>query len=409
MGGVEGQRIVIVGASMGGLRAAEQLRAAGWPGHIEVIGDEAHGPYNRPPLSKEMLTGGELGLEEALASVAFRKKRSIQDVVFRTGCKVVASDLGAKSLRLESGESLSYDGLVIATGIRPKRLQITGPDLGRHVVRTVEDSIGLRRELVPGARVVVIGAGFIGCEAATTAVTNGCTVTLVEGGKGPMHRPMGATVAAAFRKRLARRGITCLPETHAVEYVANGTDPQRVGAVRMSDGQIVEADVVIEAIGSVPNTEWLRGNGLDLDDGVLADQYLRVLDAENAVVVGDVARFPDNRLGVPPRRVEHWSTPGDTAKTAARTLIAQLNRAILPPACEALPNFWSDQLGLRITGLGTPDLADRHEVLEGSLEDIDAGIVVGYFKGSRMVGAVAAGVNAKRTIDLRNELSALPV
>lgn len=403
------RRIVVVGASLGGLRAAEQLRTAGWDGEIEVIGDEPHAPYNRPPLSKELLATPGLSPEEALAQVAFRRKKSVEDVTFRLGAGVVSSDLDRRVLRLADGTETTFDGLVIATGLRARRLEVPGPTGGRHVVRTLDDSLALRTELVPGARVVVIGAGFIGCEIAATALDLGCEVTLVEGGKGPMHRPLGAEVADAFRRRLAARGITCLASRHVQEFTVSETDPSRVGAVVLAEGEQLPADVVVEAVGSVSNVEWLEGNGLDLTDGVLADEWLRVVGAHNVVVVGDLARFPDLRLQETPRRIEHWATPGDTAKTAARVLAAELTGQALPDPCDALPNFWSDQFGLRISGLGSPALADELKVMEGSLDDIDSGVAVGYWRNGAFIGAVIAGLPPQRLIHYRTQLMAVPV
>lgn len=415
-------RIVIVGASLGGLRAAEQLRAAGWDRAIEVIGAEPHLPYNRPPLSKELLTGEPLTAEQAAEKTALRRRRSAADVDFRLGTAAVSADLIGKTLSLSDGSRTNYDGLVIATGLRARQLNVPGPEGGRHRIRTVEDSLALQQSLQPGARVVVIGAGFIGCEIAASASARGCKVTLVEGGKGPMHRPLGPEVAAAFRAWIAGKGIGCLAGRQIAEFLPAEHDAGLVGAVRLvpapdvpssARAETVTADVVVEAVGSVPNTEWLEGNGLDLSDGVLADAQLRVVGAAEAVAVGDIVRFPDVRLGGTPRRVEHWATPGDTAKTAARTLVAELTGTPLPPPCHALPNFWSDQFGLRVTGLGNPALADNAQVLEGSLEAIDDGVVVGYFRTdlatgeNQLIGTVLAAVPPKTILYWRQQLSAV--
>ncbi|WP_105030242.1 NAD(P)/FAD-dependent oxidoreductase [Arthrobacter ruber] len=403
------RRIVVVGASLGGLRAAEQLRAAGWDGEIEVIGDEPYAPYNRPPLSKELLANPGLSADEALAKVAFRRKKQTEDVTFRLGSAVVSSNLQERVLRLADGTQVTFDGLVIASGLRARRLTAPGPMGGRHVIRTLDDSLALHSELKPGTQVVVIGAGFIGCEAAATALELGCDVTLVEGGKGPMHRPLGSDVAEAFRRRLVRRGITCLADRHVEKFEACDTDSTRVGAVVLASGERLPTEVVIEAVGSVPNVEWLEGNDLNLTDGVLCDEWLRPVGTSNVVAVGDIARFPDLRLRQTPRRIEHWATPGDTAKTAARTLTADLAGASLPDPCDALPNFWSDQFGLRISGLGSPALADELAVMEGTLDDIDAGIAVGYWRDSVLVGVVVAGLPAQRLLQYRTQLTAAAV
>ncbi|EMY32513.1 cyclic nucleotide-binding protein, partial [Arthrobacter crystallopoietes BAB-32] len=159
------RRIIVAGASMGGLRAAEQLRSAGWEEDIVVVGDEVHPPYNRPPLSKELLAAPG-SAQEALASITLRQRRSATGIDWRLGTAAAGSDLAAQTLTLASGEELAYDGLVIATGLRPARVPAPGPLHGRHVIRTLEDTLGLHRELRPGSRVAVVGAGFIGCEAA---------------------------------------------------------------------------------------------------------------------------------------------------------------------------------------------------------------------------------------------------
>lgn len=182
------QRILVAGASMGGLRAAEQLRGAGWTGAITVIGDEPHMPYNRPPLSKEALAG-----KASFESLAFTPKASAADVEWRLGTSVTSARLAERVVVLGSGEELPFDGLVVATGMRPRRLRCAGPAVGRHTVRTFGDAQALRAELVrPGVRVVVIGAGFIGCEVAATAVGLGVTdVTVVDPLPLPMVGPLG--------------------------------------------------------------------------------------------------------------------------------------------------------------------------------------------------------------------------
>src|SRR4051794_40520317 len=167
------RRIIVAGASMGGLRAAEQLRAAGWQEEIVVVGDEAHPPYNRPPLSKELLAAPGTP-EEALAAVLLRQRRNATDIQWRLGAAVAAADLAARTVTLADGTELAYDGLVVATGLRPARAAAPGPLAGRHVIRRLEDTLALHAELRTGARVVVIGAGFIGCEAAATATVLGC-------------------------------------------------------------------------------------------------------------------------------------------------------------------------------------------------------------------------------------------
>ncbi|MFI0509574.1 NAD(P)/FAD-dependent oxidoreductase [Streptomyces sp. WSLK1-5] len=375
--------IVVAGASLGGLRAAEQLRAAGWNGRITVVGDEPHMPYNRPPLSKEVLAG-----RAPFASLAFTPRATTADVEWRLSTRIVASRLDERTLSLDDGSVLPYDALVIATGMRPRRLCCPGPLTGRHTVRTIDDAQGLRDELTrPGARVVVVGAGFIGCEVAATAVALGVTeVTVVDPLPLPMVGPLGELLGRALLKRHEERGVRFALGTGVSGFA--GED--RVTGVVLSDGTVLEADVVVESVGSVANTEWLDGNGLDLSDGVLTDGLLRAGGRPEVVAVGDVARFPNARYDGVPRRVEHWFIPTDTAKHAARTLVGAEQAPFGP-----LPTFWSDQHDFRVQSFGAPALGkDDVRILDG---DPEGDVLAGYHAGGRLVGVVALGGHAAAT------------
>ncbi|MFC8709267.1 NAD(P)/FAD-dependent oxidoreductase [Streptomyces sp. NPDC057197] len=375
--------VVVAGASLAGLRAAEQLRAAGWDGPVTLVGDEPHMPYNRPPLSKEVLAG-----RASFASLALRPRPAVHDVRWRLGTRVVRADLDRRTVTLADGETLPYGGLVVATGTRPRRLSCPGPRAGRHTVRTLDDARGLRTALArPGARVVVVGAGFIGCEVAATAVALGAAeVTVVDPLPLPMVRPLGELLATALLTRHERRGVRFALGTGVTAFTG---DDHVTGAV-LADGTVLAADVVVESVGSLPNTEWLDGNGLDLTDGVRTDAHLRAGGRPDVIAVGDVARFPNARYDGVPRRVEHWSMPSDTARHAARTLTAHLTgteeaRAPFAP----LPTFWSDQHDVRLQCFGAPALGlDDVRVLDG---DPAGDLVVGYHRGRRLVGVAALG------------------
>ncbi|MFG2127427.1 NAD(P)/FAD-dependent oxidoreductase [Streptomyces sp. NPDC048751] len=378
--------IVVAGASMGGLRAAEQLRAAGWAGTLTVVGDEPHMPYNRPPLSKEVLAG-----KTPFEALAFTPKAVTADVEWRLGAKVVAARLAERTVETDDGSVLPYDGLVVATGVRPRRLRCPGPLAGRHTVRTLTDARALRDALTrPGVRVVVVGAGFIGCEVAATAVGLGASgVTVVDPLPLPLVGPLGELLAGALLKRHEARGV----RFELGVSVAGFEGDDRVTGVVLGDGRVLPADVVVESVGSVANVEWLQGNGLDLADGVLTDEQLRVGGLPEVVAVGDVARFPNARYDGVARRVEHWSIPTDTARHAAKVLVSHLAGTSGELAAFApLPTFWSDQHDFRLQSFGAPGLG-RHDVrvLDG---DPDGDVLVGYHADGRLVGVVALGGKA---------------
>lgn len=399
------QRVVVVGASMAGLRATEQLRAAGHTGPITVIGAEDHLPYNRPPLSKDVLAGADpVTALELAEKLAFRRRASTADVEFVLGDAVVSADLSGRTVTTESGSTFAWDGLVVATGLRPRRLALPGPPVGRHVLRTVDDCFGLRSELAAPRRVVVVGAGFIGCEAAATLTKLGHHVTVVEPAGRPMERVLGIDLAAAIQRHHEALGVAFRLGTWIVGY----TGGDRVDGVVLGTGEELPADVVIEAAGSVANTEWLAGNDLDLSDGVLVDNHLAVVGTERVVAVGDIARFPNPLFDDLPRRVEHWSIPTDTAKRAAATLTARLRDdepADLPFA--PIPSFWSDQFDLRLQSYGSPALADESCVEEGDLDGLLAGALIAYRRDGRLVGNVAVNLPPARQRELREQFSTL--
>ena len=469
--------VAIVGAGLGGLRAAEQLRAAGHAGPITVVGAEPHMPYNRPPLSKELLAHELADAESAPGAdaddlavlhkqVAFRQRASVADVTFRLGVPVTAADLGAGGtggeLVLADGGTVRFDGLVAAAGLRPRHLNVpgpAGPGSGRHVLRTLDDCASLRaglRAALAAARgqsasaardrsspawqsaprpadraavavegltrphVVVVGGGFVGCEVACTALSLGCDVTVVEPVGPPMLRVLGVQVARAIQRAHERAGMRFVIGQGVVGYagedqvtgvvLADGTDAAaaRVPGGPELAGAVLPADLVVEAIGSIPNTEWLDGNGLDLTDGVLCDNTLSAVSSgpgTPVTVVGDLARFPNPLLDDVPRRVEHWSMPTDTARRAAATLHARMaGDQVDPNPFRPLPYFWSDQGELRLQSFGSPQLADDVVIAEGDPADLDHGLLATYHRGGRLVGSLAVNLPPSRYRELREAL-----
>jgi len=395
------KQVVIVGASMGGLRTAEALRNAGYVDGITVIGDESHAPYNRPPLSKEVLAK-----EVTHEAVAFKQRQQTADVVWKFGSPVVDADLDAKTVTTSDGETFSYDGLVIASGLRPRRLDVpNGNVTGRHTVRSLDDAIGLRSALVPGARVVVAGAGFIGCEVAATARGLGCEVTAVAIDEYPMVRPLGPTFAADLQAR---------HESHDVQFrmrrgIADLEGDGALTGVLLDDGELLPADVLVEAISSHCNTEWLNNTNLDLSNGVLADQALRAVTVDgNSVdgvhVVGDLARFANPLFDDVARRIEHWNIPTETGKRVGPVLNAYLSSEgfaeLVAQPFTPMPSFWSDQYDLKIQGFGMPALADEIAIIEGT---IGSELVMGYYRTGKLIGVVGIGLTST-LMKLRKEL-----
>jgi NADPH-dependent 2,4-dienoyl-CoA reductase/sulfur reductase-like enzyme len=394
--------VVIVGASMGGLRSVEALRNNGFDGQITVIGEEVHAPYNRPPLSKEVLAK-----EVTHDAVAFKLRTQVEDVNWNLGDPATSVDLDKQVVTTASGKSFEYDGLVIASGLRPRVLDLpNGKVSGRHTVRTLDDAIGLRADLVPGAQVVVAGAGFIGCEVAATARGLGCHVTNVAIDSFPMIRPLGERLAAELQRRHESKGVN-FRLGHGIKDL---TGTNSLSGVFLDDGDFLEATVLVEAISSHCNVEWLANTNLDISNGVLTDSALRAVttsgeSVEGVYVVGDLARFANPLFDDEARRIEHWNIPTETGKRVGAVLSAYLAQAdnfaeLAAQPFTPLPTFWSDQYDMKIQGFGMPGLADRYELVAGELSDE---LVMGYFKGDILIGVVGIGMTAE-VMKYRKEL-----
>lgn len=379
--------IVVVGAGLAGLRAAEQLRAAGDTGPLVVVGREVHPPYNRPPLTKDALKNGV-----DATVLQFRQRASTADVTWRLGQCVAAADLDAHSVTLEDGAILGYRGLIVATGVGTRRLRLDAPVAWRHGIRTLDDAAALHEALKVGRRVVVLGAGFVGTEVAATATQLGCEVQVVDPLPVPLVRALGLVVGAEVRRRHEERGV----RFHLGRMVTAIHGTTRPEQVELDDGTTLKADVVVEAVGSAPHVEWLDGTGLDLADGVLCDGALHPLrdggSALDIVALGDVARFPVPGFGTGPVRIEHWNWPTEIAAHAARSLLAGIDGVRAPAAAFLpLPTFWTDQWGVRFQSLGMPHLGlDDVRVLEG---DFSGDCAVGYHDPTgRLVGVLLIGL-----------------
>ncbi|MER6989147.1 FAD-dependent oxidoreductase [Saccharopolyspora hirsuta] len=349
--------IAVVGASLAGLTATRALRDQGFEGRIVVVGDEVHAPYDRPPLSKEFLAGTYSEDDLKLST----PEDDALEAEWRLGRTATALDTGDRSVVLDDGERIAADGVVLATGARARSLPGGLPG-GVHTLRTFDDAVALRAELVAGARLVVIGAGFIGSEIASTAAGLGVEVDVVETARVPLMKPLGAEMGAVCAGLHATKGV----RLHTGVALAELVGDERVTAVRLTDGRELPADVVVVGIGAEPCVEWLQGSGIDLDDGVVTDAQ-GATNVPGVFAVGDCANSHRAFLGTT-RRLEHWTNAVQQPVAAASALLGQ---TYAPPAHHEVPYFWSDQYGHKIQFAGHRTAGSRIEVLEGSLEALD--------------------------------------
>jgi len=376
-------RLVVVGASLAGLRAAQAARAAGHDGELVVVGEERHPPYTRPPLSKELLQGAHDA--DACAFPA-----DDLDVTWRLGETATGLDLAAREVALAGGERLAFDALVIATGCRARPWTGPGAELeGVHTIRRLDDAIALRAALTtrPAPRLAIVGAGFIGCEVAASARGLGVDVTLIDVAPQPMPA-LGPLLGEHCARMHREHGVDLRLGAGIAALRGDG----RVEAVELEDGTRVEADVVVVALGALPNTEWLAGSGLTLDPGVACDAHLAAVGTSGVYAAGDVASWPHPLAGGERIRVEHWTNAAEQGTIAGRHAVAGEDGERAPHV--AVPSFWSDQYDAKIQAIGLPRLARHVEVVEAAPEG-DRFVAVGERDG-RVVAALA--VNGARRL-----------
>ena len=353
--------VVIVGSSLAGLRAAETLRLEKYEGRIIIVGAEDRQPYDRPPLSKKVLAG-----EWEAERISLRKPEDLAklNIDWKLGSAATALDTKNRTIALASGETISFDGLIIATGSGVRKLPNQPEWKGIHVVRTLDDSLNLRADLNPGARLVVIGAGFIGLEVAATAKARDCEVTVLEGAPAPMMRGLGAEMGQAAALVHADNGVQLRCDVKVARLVEGS--PGAVGGVALDGGEIVPADVVVVGIGVVPATQWLENTALELRDGVVCDTTLNA-GVPGIYAAGDVCRWFNN-LYDQEMRVEHWTTASEQGAAAASNLLA-VSLGEQPKPYAAVPFFWSDQFTARIQFLGRANGDEISHVVVGSPEE----------------------------------------
>ncbi|MEV7005014.1 FAD-dependent oxidoreductase [Streptosporangium sp. NPDC051022] len=375
--------ILVAGGNLAALRTVETLRNEGFDGRITMVSAEDHLPYDRPPLSKQVLTG-----ELDAAATVYRDEGFFRaaGVELLLGTPATGLDLAARVLHA-GGRALRFDGLVIATGARPRPVGVADGPAGVHVVRTLDDALALRAELLTGPRVVVVGAGFIGAEVASSARALGLDVTVLESAATPLGRAVGEPLGRLLGDMHAAAGVRL--RCGAAVTGLRGTGLRgtgRVAEVLLSDGTSLPADVVVFGTGVVPNTEWLAGSGLDLADGVGCDATLNA-GPPAVYAVGDVASWP-NALSGRRTRGQQWTTAADQAAHAARNLLAG------PAAARPFSSsqyFWSDQYGRRVQFAGSP--GGEAVVVEGDPGEFR--FVALCRDGDRLAGVLA--VNTPRT------------
>ena len=385
------ETIVVVGSSLAGVRAVQALRREGFAGRLVLVGAETHWPpFDRPPLSKQVLTGA---WEPDKARLRLPNPFDAELVL---GRRAVALDLGESVLELDDDTALSFDGLVVATGATPITLPGSEGVAGVHVLRSIDDCLALRHDLSTARRVAVVGAGVIGCEVASSCRALGLEVTVVEALDVPLTRVLGPEMGRFAISLHESHGVDLRLDTRVVSVEGDGL----VERLSLSDGPDVEADVVVVGVGVRPATSWLDGSGLVIDDGVVCDEACVALGSDGRVVAaGDVARWTHQLYGRS-MRIEHWTNASDQAAHAARALVHGAEAA---GPFSAVPYFWSDQHGTKFQLVGTSGPDDDVAIVEGDLGD--GKFVATFGRDGTVVGALCVNWPA-RTVPWRQAVEA---
>ena len=382
--------ITVVGASLAGLSTVRALRAEGYDGELVVVGEERHSPYDRPPLSKDFLKGD---LDADALALGDADEYENLGVRWLLGERAVRLDPATRTVTLAGGQELRTDGVVVATGASARMIPGADGLAGIHTLRTLDDAIALRAELLDGLpRVVVIGAGFIGAEVASTAHRIGLHVTVVEALDVPLERQLGREMGLVCSSLHDDHGVRLLRGTGVAGFTGDG----RVTGVRLADGRVLPADIVVVGVGVRPNTDWLSGSGVQVDDGVVCDAGCAT-SVPGVVAVGDVARCPNPFTGRY-ARIEHWTNATEQAKTAARTLLSGTSA----PAPAVAPYFWSDQYRVRIQLAGHVASGARPHIVEG---DVDSRSFIAVYRQDDVPVAVLAMNQPKLFNRLRRTLT----
>ena len=408
-------RIAIVGASLAGLRAAEALRQKEFEGTLTLIGAEPHLPYDRPPLSKDVLQGTWAPEKTSLLRDEGLEPLNLD---LRLGRRAVSLDTNARTLSLDDGTEIAFDGLVIATGATPRQLPAAmtagsdgAPLAGIHTLRTLDDCLAIAKELEASPRVAVIGAGFIGAEVAASCRQRGLDVTLVE----PMPVPFGPTLGEDVGQAICAEHRDQGVDLRLGVGLAGCKGERRVEKIELSDGTLLDADVVIVGIGVRPETTWLENSGVALDDGVLCNATCET-SVPGIVAAGDLARWPNPLFCFPSEdtganhvpataggpletmRIEHWSNATEQARHAVETLLAPPGEA---QPFAPVPFVWSDQYDLKIQSAGVVAGAEESHIVYGSLAE--RRFLKLYGRRGQLTGALAFN-EPRRLIGYRRQL-----
>jgi NADPH-dependent 2,4-dienoyl-CoA reductase/sulfur reductase-like enzyme len=366
--------IVIVGGGLAAARTAEQLRRSEYTGPVTIVSDEGHLPYDRPPLSKEVL-------RKEVDDVALKPREFYdeKDITLRLGAAATSLDTAAQTLTLDDGTVLGYDELVIATGLVPRRIPAFPELEGIRVLRSYDESVALREHASAAQHAVVVGAGFIGCEVAASLRSLGVDVVLVEPQPTPLASVLGEQIGELVARLHRDEGV----DVRTGISVAEVRGDARVETVVLTDGTELATDLVVVGIGSRPATEWLAGSGVEVDNGVICDEAGRT-SAPNVWALGDVASWRDATGHQ--ARVEHWSNVADQARVVVPALMGQE-----VPSVTVVPYFWSDQYDVKIQCLGEPEATDTVHLVE----DDGRKFLAYYERDGVVVGVVGGGMPGK--------------
>jgi NADPH-dependent 2,4-dienoyl-CoA reductase/sulfur reductase-like enzyme len=382
------ERIVVVGASLAGLRAAQALRAAGHRGPLTLMGAESHPPYDRPPLSKELLQNRTTPADITLEATTPLGLTELY------GHTAVHLDTTARLVHLDDGSTLPYDGLVITTGATANTWPAPLPAAGVHTIRTLDDALALKHDLTTPRHLLIAGGGFIGCEIASVALELGHHVTLVTPEPLPLQSAIGPEAAHFLTRLHHSAGAHIL--THSTVTTLHGSDRPTHATVTGPHGtQRHTADTAVLALGARPQTDWLTLSGLHLDHGLVTDEFTRALDTDgrpqpHIVAAGDITRFPHpHAAGL--INLGHWSNAAEQARTAAHNLLHPHD----PTPYQPVASFWSTQYRVRFRAVGLLREADHHEVRE--LDTERRRLDIAYYRDGRLIGALTANRAARIT------------